>query len=862
MAPQSSESKPMYQKDEKALCFHGELLYEAKVLEIKRQDPKDKNSHYEYYVHYKGWKNTWDDWVSQDRLRKLTDDNRELAANLRREAVAQNAPKPVTKSLGKTRRGQGSELGSGRGSEERTSSIPTGGARGSKRARDNDIEKVGGPYQFPTPWNHISGILDEASDQDDVGPPVLTKPRRPIKTTLTVKPEGMAKDKAQDSVPNKRLDLSSFIHVPRKAAVKASGVLSSAGSMGPPASGLQTRARKPKEYKGSAKQLSSEDNIMTPALKRAKRAENPSITKPNDEKRIPESFPSTFMSPSPLNQGPQKGSPSITTSTVKSSHGNVSKRRRVGTSRDNSASTSTRRRTMADPHARDEAYWTAERQQQMQTELVDEILARPAPPDEPEQFSKNTARQRDKQHFAPLIGSTTMQEKAMIEDELGEAGNFNKKLFYQGVAPDRLHEIAVVDADPLVIDPPGSGGPFDALKFPDRLVQQLNRDDADTLIGWDETALLKIPKKLMEELHPHILAKMPFNVLLKLPFTIQEKLPNNHPFFGEQSRREEEAAAARSAAPRPARVLRSSTPATSSNANPPPMGNSVLQSTNARSTMSTMSQSSIFQPLVGDENLPPGGLLESAGNTPPTTFVNDQLEDEGPCTTCAAMGINCNRQKPICHCRTQLFDRDGNFITPGLDIFTYTGTSLQEENYQNRPSIRISIPDHLKNLLVDDWENVTKSLLLVPLPSQAPANFILDEYFNEEKTNRRLGSVEADILEEFCVGLKTYFEKAIGKILLYRFERSQLNDVRKLWESGKYKEWDGKGPGDCYGAEHLTRMIVNLPEIIAQTNMDAESVSRLKSELSKFSTWLSRNSGRFFCAKYEKPSAEYIESAR
>jgi hypothetical protein len=31
--------------------------------------------------------------------------------------------------------------------------------------------------------------------------------------------------------------------------------------------------------------------------------------------------------------------------------------------------------------------------------------------------------------------------------------------------------------------------------------------------------------------------------------------------------------------------------------------------------------------------------------------------------------------------------------------------------------------------------------------------------------------------------------------------------VRKLWESGRYPEWEGKGPGDCYGAEHLTRMI-------------------------------------------------------
>lgn len=48
----------MYAKDEKALCFHGELLYEAKVLEVKKIDPKDKTSPYEYRVHYKGWKNT------------------------------------------------------------------------------------------------------------------------------------------------------------------------------------------------------------------------------------------------------------------------------------------------------------------------------------------------------------------------------------------------------------------------------------------------------------------------------------------------------------------------------------------------------------------------------------------------------------------------------------------------------------------------------------------------------------------------------------------------------------------------------------------------------------------------------------
>lgn len=77
---------------------------------------------------------------------------------------------------------------------------------------------------------------------------------------------------------------------------------------------------------------------------------------------------------------------------------------------------------------------------------------------------------------------------------------------------------------------------------------------------------------------------------------------------------------------------------------------------------------------------------------------------------------------------------------------------------------------------MDDWENITKSHILVPLPSKMPANYIIDEYWNEEKAARPDGH-EQDILEEFCVGLKVYFSKCLGKILLYRMERSQLQQV-------------------------------------------------------------------------------------
>jgi hypothetical protein len=111
-------------------------------------------------------------------------------------------------------------------------------------------------------------------------------------------------------------------------------------------------------------------------------------------------------------------------------------------------------------------------------------------------------------------------------------------------------------------------------------------------------------------------------------------------------------------------------------------------------------------------------------------------------------------------------------------VKAYTEVRLpQEETFMARPSVRIVVPDHLKNLLVDDWENVTKSLLVVPLPSKAPVNFIIDSYFDEEKGKRRLGSAEADVLEEFVAGMKVYFDKAIGKTLLYKFERPQWAEV-------------------------------------------------------------------------------------
>lgn len=159
----------------------------------------------------------------------------------------------------------------------------------------------------------------------------------------------------------------------------------------------------------------------------------------------------------------------------------------------------------------------------------------------------------------------------------------------------------------------------------------------------------------------------------------------------------------------------------------------------------------------------------------------------------------------------------------------------------------------------------------------------MDTYFEEEKGKRRLGSAEAFILEEVVAGTKEYFEISLGRILLYRFERQQYFDVRKKMEAGK-DEWENKTIGDVYGAEHLARLFgtsfpyfmcvvtalalqlssssVSMPELIAQTNMDEQSVKKLRDEISKMTAWLGRNATRFFTAEYETATPEYLEKIR
>ena len=75
-------------------------------------------------------------------------------------------------------------------------------------------------------------------------------------------------------------------------------------------------------------------------------------------------------------------------------------------------------------------------------------------------------------------------------------------------------------------------------------------------------------------------------------------------------------------------------------------------------------------------------------------------------------------------------------------------------------------------------------------------------------------------------GIKVYFDRALGTILLYRFERKQYDDIR-----AKYPE---TAASDLYGAEHLLRLFVRLPYLLAQTGVEESEMNLIQNKLGEF----------------------------
>ncbi|KAL9113290.1 MAG: hypothetical protein Q9227_002625 [Pyrenula ochraceoflavens] len=612
-APRSSESKPMYAANEKVLCFHHDLLYDAKVLEVQSVE-KEGTTVWQYRVHYKGWKNTWDDLVPQDRLRKLNDENRELQAQLKMDYSNVNEPRrqnnKAPPSTRKARAGQGSELGSGRGSEDPHANIVS-----RKRNRDNEIEKT-------IPYEQSQRLSDSTANQ------VSKVFRFTIAAVTTFK---------------------LFLLIEHRIMVRHSQA-----------------------------QAQSKSTTMRPSRQAITRA--------------------TF--------------------------------------------------------AKD-----------MTFEEIDASLNFAPPPDPNEHMS--LANFKSQQPCAPLISGTIQEHDIPHHHKFWSArrepnDSAAKALFYTYCSVGQDARIAGVPSDLSyegLFDGPGAEGPFDINKWKDRIGDLR----LETILRVVDKATSKPHlKKFMNYLVEEVPISDPPKWLIEPP--IAERRPGYRPPGNDEHFNASKMA-------NPTRYL-----------DTPPLDGAALRLHNT------------WRELQDSENIS-GGLIEYLDN-----LFREWMPSNGSGTYLSIANAVLIMQ--VCQVLTKI--------------------PWKEEQYRMRPMVRMPIPEVLKNVLVDDWENVTKTLMLVKLPSERPVNWILDEYLNQKWKLIDPASADSSILEEFVEGMKLYFKQALGRLLLYRFERDQYADLgKKYWNKAtpqkvrsidsvtKKETWQERQifVGDIYGAEHLCRLL-------------------------------------------------------
>lgn len=173
--------------------------------------------------------------------------------------------------------------------------------------------------------------------------------------------------------------------------------------------------------------------------------------------------------------------------------------------------------------------------------------------------------------------------------------------------------------------------------------------------------------------------------------------------------------------------------------------------------------------------------------------------------------------------------------------------------------ISIQMPFSLKKQLVEDWKNVTHAPhKLVPLPRKPNVHQIIQTYLAFKKTKVREGEANDDKeyknVEGIMVGVQSYFDRALSSILLYRMERRQYQEVRQ-------QEKEDVPMSQIYGAEHLIRLFVRLPVLLASAHISPRGLTQIQARLNDFLKYIQKNSAAWLVTDYEAASGKYVEQA-
>lgn len=175
-----------------------------------------------------------------------------------------------------------------------------------------------------------------------------------------------------------------------------------------------------------------------------------------------------------------------------------------------------------------------------------------------------------------------------------------------------------------------------------------------------------------------------------------------------------------------------------------------------------------------------------------------------------------------------------------------TEDELPEAKRIKEERIKLPLPRELKEQLVSDWEQITlEPRKWVPVPRRPCVRELVGEF-----VETRARGEHQRRWREFGNALLTYFDKALPKILLYRYEREQFEELKRRYKPGTDIDVVAE-PSKLFGAEHLLRLFAKLPELLVKTNLSPQELMHTKAKLADFFKFLVKNKARLFLETYE-----------
>lgn len=187
---------------------------------------------------------------------------------------------------------------------------------------------------------------------------------------------------------------------------------------------------------------------------------------------------------------------------------------------------------------------------------------------------------------------------------------------------------------------------------------------------------------------------------------------------------------------------------------------------------------------------------------------------------------------------------------------TYANT-FYEQLSKHSSQFSVTVPSQIKLKLVKDWENITKNEKQVILDKPCSVSDVLrqftkyicrdlsDGYITSSADEKRnpLDDATVDNFLEIGESLKLYFNRSVGSLLLYRYEREQYKEILKKHEMDEL--------ADVYPPIFLLRLCVIFPNLMIESKMDIDSLKIVQQFLELFYRWLIANDGKYLKVEYE-----------